>query len=77
MALNLGNPFEFLGSAISPPDPTSIQSALQLLDSLDAVRLLDGDGPPAAIATTPTASNVTVQVLPQEYLGYKGGCKGV
>jgi ATP-dependent RNA helicase DHX36 len=43
LALNLGNPYEFLASAISPPLAKNIRNALQFLSSLNAV-YIDEDG---------------------------------
>ena len=40
MALDLGNPYEFLSKAISPPDESSVLNALRYLDSLNAVYLI-------------------------------------
>lgn len=37
LALDLGDPFEFLGSALSPPDAASVQNAIQYLEALSAV----------------------------------------
>ena len=39
LALDLGDPFEFLGSAISPPSSEAIGQAIMFLDDLDAVYL--------------------------------------
>ena len=41
MALDLGDPYEFLASAISPPDTNSVRNALMFLDGLSAVYIHD------------------------------------
>ena len=45
LALDLGDPFRFLLSAVSPPTIVSIRHALTYLDSIGAVTLGDGDTP--------------------------------
>lgn len=45
LALDLGDPFRFLLSAVSPPTLISIRHALNYLDSIGAVTLGDGDTP--------------------------------
>ena len=42
LALDLGDPYTFLESAISPPDSLSIRNALRFLDNLSAV-VVEGD----------------------------------
>ena len=43
LALDLGDPYEFLAAAVSPPDITSIRNAILFLDSLSAIRVGDED----------------------------------
>jgi HrpA-like RNA helicase len=43
LALDLGDPYTFLESAISPPENMSIRNALRFLDNLNAVVLEDDD----------------------------------
>ena len=43
MALDLGDPYEFLSSAISPPETNSVRNALLFLDGLSAVYIDDND----------------------------------
>lgn len=43
LALELGDPYEFLGKALSPPDPSAIKNALVFLDNLSAVNLENRD----------------------------------
>ena len=40
LALDLGDPYVFLGEALSPPEPISITSALLFLESISAVDIL-------------------------------------
>ena len=39
LALDLGDPYDFLSSAVTPPDPNNIRDALLYLDDLCAVSL--------------------------------------
>ena len=43
MALDLGDPYDFLASAISPPDTNSVRNALMFLDGLSAVYIHDNE----------------------------------
>ena len=43
LSLGLGDPYEFLAEALSPPSEAAIQNALRFLDSLDAVFLENRD----------------------------------
>ena len=44
LALDLGNPYEFLGSALSPPNASAVSNAIMFLESLNTV-LIDGSSP--------------------------------
>ena len=45
LALDLGDPFEFLGSAISPPNTAHVRNAIMHLDALSAVSTENNDSP--------------------------------
>ena len=59
LALDLGDPYEFLGSALTPPETIAVTNAILYLESLNAV-LVDGPVPSIASAAS-KGRNVTVQ----------------
>lgn len=59
MALDMGDPYDVLSEALTPPEPTAITHSLRYLDSLNAVDVQsDGDG------ILPESSNLHSQITP-------------
>jgi hypothetical protein len=67
LALDLGDPYQFLSEALTPPEPRSVTNAIIYLESLNALSIENFD--PSVITTSPfcTQDPLSAEITP---LGY-------
>ena len=63
MALGLGDPYQFLSLAISPPETHSVRNALMFLDELSAVYIHDDDDDDVDKSQSPAKQNCEEKIL--------------